>query len=49
MLFLNVLDISQSKLFQKKIERLFDPDYENPDSPGSAATLYRSDKPPFVV
>lgn len=34
-------DKFKSKLFQKKIERFFDPDYENPDSPGSAATLYR--------
>ncbi|XP_012675372.2 uncharacterized protein KIAA1841 isoform X2 [Clupea harengus] len=34
-------DKFKSKLFQKKIERLFDPDHENPDSPGNAATLYR--------
>uniref|UniRef100_A0AAR2M6J1 SANT and BTB domain-containing protein n=1 Tax=Pygocentrus nattereri TaxID=42514 RepID=A0AAR2M6J1_PYGNA len=34
-------DKFKSKLFQKKIEKLFDPDYENPDSPGKAATLYR--------
>uniref|UniRef100_G3TGR6 SANT and BTB domain regulator of CSR n=1 Tax=Loxodonta africana TaxID=9785 RepID=G3TGR6_LOXAF len=29
------------KLFCKKIERLFDPEYLNPDSRGNAATLYR--------
>ncbi|KAG5831088.1 uncharacterized protein KIAA1841 homolog isoform X1 [Anguilla anguilla] len=34
-------DKFKSKLFQKKIERLFDPDYKNRDSPGNAATLYR--------
>ncbi|KAG9344187.1 hypothetical protein JZ751_010856 [Albula glossodonta] len=34
-------DKFKSKLFQKKIERLFDPDYENHDSPGNAMTLYR--------
>ncbi|XP_072546219.1 SANT and BTB domain regulator of class switch recombination isoform X2 [Salminus brasiliensis] len=34
-------DKFKSKLFQKKIEKLFDPDYENHDSPGNAATLYR--------
>ncbi|XP_029107063.1 uncharacterized protein KIAA1841 homolog isoform X1 [Scleropages formosus] len=34
-------DKFKSKLFQKKIERLFDPAYENPDSLGSACTLYR--------
>ncbi|XP_061084376.1 SANT and BTB domain regulator of class switch recombination isoform X2 [Conger conger] len=34
-------DKFKSKLFQKKIERLFDPDYRNHDSPGNAATLYR--------
>ncbi|XP_030642896.1 uncharacterized protein KIAA1841 [Chanos chanos] len=34
-------DKFKSKLFQKKIERLFDPDYQNRDSPGNAATLYR--------
>ncbi|XP_048864337.1 SANT and BTB domain regulator of class switch recombination isoform X1 [Brienomyrus brachyistius] len=34
-------DKFKSKLFQKKIERLFDPDYRNPDSPGNASTLYR--------
>ncbi|XP_054100920.1 SANT and BTB domain regulator of class switch recombination isoform X12 [Callithrix jacchus] len=30
-----------SKLFCKKIERLFDPEYLNPDSRSNAATLYR--------
>ncbi|KAJ8248029.1 hypothetical protein GJAV_G00237410 [Gymnothorax javanicus] len=34
-------DKFKSKLFQKKIERLFDPEYKNRDSPGNAATLYR--------
>ncbi|XP_066552973.1 SANT and BTB domain regulator of class switch recombination [Amia ocellicauda] len=34
-------DKFKSKIFQKKIERLFDPEYKNPDSPGDAATLYR--------
>ncbi|XP_067318893.1 SANT and BTB domain regulator of class switch recombination isoform X3 [Anolis sagrei] len=34
-------DKFKSKLFCKKIERLFDPEYQNPDSQGSAATLYR--------
>ncbi|XP_036402820.1 uncharacterized protein KIAA1841 homolog [Megalops cyprinoides] len=34
-------DKFKSKLFQKKIERLFDPDFKNPDCPGNAATLYR--------
>ncbi|XP_041922473.1 uncharacterized protein KIAA1841 [Alosa sapidissima] len=34
-------DKFKSKLFQKKIERLFEPDRENSDSPGSAASLYR--------
>ncbi|XP_074143098.1 SANT and BTB domain regulator of class switch recombination [Sminthopsis crassicaudata] len=34
-------DKFRSKLFCKKIERLFDPDYQNPDSRNSAATLYR--------
>nr|XP_046195790.1 SANT and BTB domain regulator of class switch recombination-like [Oncorhynchus gorbuscha] len=34
-------DKFKSKLFQKKIECLFDPDYKNRDSPGNAATLYR--------
>ncbi|KAM6083548.1 SANT and BTB domain regulator of class switch recombination isoform 1-T1 [Chlamydotis macqueenii] len=34
-------DKFKSKLFCKKIERLFDPEYLNPDSRGSAATLYR--------
>ncbi|KAK0139313.1 hypothetical protein N1851_024050 [Merluccius polli] len=34
-------DKFKSKLFQKKIERLFDPNYENRDSPGNASTLYR--------
>uniref|UniRef100_A0A8D0CEB8 SANT and BTB domain regulator of CSR n=1 Tax=Salvator merianae TaxID=96440 RepID=A0A8D0CEB8_SALMN len=34
-------DKFKSKLFCKKIERLFDPDFQNPDSQGSAATLYR--------
>ncbi|XP_076834323.1 SANT and BTB domain regulator of class switch recombination isoform X2 [Brachyhypopomus gauderio] len=34
-------DKFKSKLFQKKIEKLFVPDHENQDSPGSAATLYR--------
>nr|XP_057916954.1 SANT and BTB domain regulator of class switch recombination isoform X2 [Doryrhamphus excisus] len=34
-------DKFKSKLFQKKIERLFDPDYQNRDSPRNASTLYR--------
>ncbi|XP_051503147.1 SANT and BTB domain regulator of class switch recombination isoform X1 [Myxocyprinus asiaticus] len=34
-------DKFKSKLFQKKIERLFDPDYQNHDSPGNASTMYR--------
>uniref|UniRef100_A0A8C9FTL7 SANT and BTB domain-containing protein n=1 Tax=Pavo cristatus TaxID=9049 RepID=A0A8C9FTL7_PAVCR len=34
-------DKFKSKLFCKKIERLFDPEYINPDSRGNAATLYR--------
>ncbi|KAL4594140.1 hypothetical protein GN956_G26147, partial [Arapaima gigas] len=34
-------DKFKSKLFQKKIERLFEPNYKNPDSPGNASTLYR--------
>ncbi|XP_078205409.1 SANT and BTB domain regulator of class switch recombination isoform X24 [Callithrix jacchus] len=34
-------DKFRSKLFCKKIERLFDPEYLNPDSRSNAATLYR--------
>uniref|UniRef100_A0A8C5F9Z3 SANT and BTB domain regulator of CSR n=1 Tax=Gadus morhua TaxID=8049 RepID=A0A8C5F9Z3_GADMO len=34
-------DKFKSKLFQKKIERLFDPSFDNRDSPGNASTLYR--------
>ncbi|TSU37056.1 hypothetical protein Baya_12880 [Bagarius yarrelli] len=34
-------DKFKSKVFQKKIEKLFDPCFKNPDSPGNAATLYR--------
>uniref|UniRef100_A0A8C6MXK6 SANT and BTB domain regulator of CSR n=1 Tax=Mus spicilegus TaxID=10103 RepID=A0A8C6MXK6_MUSSI len=34
-------DKFRSKLFCKKIERLFDPEYSNPDSRNNAATLYR--------
>lgn len=34
-------DKFKSKLFQKKIERLFDPYYKNHDSPHNASTLYR--------
>ncbi|XP_035519647.1 uncharacterized protein KIAA1841 homolog [Morone saxatilis] len=34
-------DKFKSKLFQKKIERLFDPNYQSRDSPGNASTLYR--------
>uniref|UniRef100_A0A667XNS9 SANT and BTB domain regulator of CSR n=1 Tax=Myripristis murdjan TaxID=586833 RepID=A0A667XNS9_9TELE len=34
-------DKFKSKLFQKKIERLFDPNHQNRDSLGSASTLYR--------
>lgn len=33
--------VTNSKLFCKKIERLFDPKYQNADSKGNAATLYR--------
>lgn len=34
-------DKFKSKLFQKKIERLFDPNHKSRDSPGNASTLYR--------
>ncbi|XP_057704903.1 SANT and BTB domain regulator of class switch recombination isoform X2 [Corythoichthys intestinalis] len=34
-------DKFKSKLFQKKIELLFDPNYKNRDSPRNASTLYR--------
>uniref|UniRef100_H2SPQ8 SANT and BTB domain regulator of CSR n=1 Tax=Takifugu rubripes TaxID=31033 RepID=H2SPQ8_TAKRU len=34
-------DKFKSKLFQKKIEHLFDPGHQNRDSPGNASTLYR--------
>ncbi|XP_053316636.1 SANT and BTB domain regulator of class switch recombination [Spea bombifrons] len=34
-------DKFKSKIFCKKIERLFDSDYRNPDSPANASTLYR--------
>ncbi|CAN9499579.1 unnamed protein product [Ophioblennius macclurei] len=34
-------DKFKSKLFQKKIERLFDPNHRSRDSPGNASTLYR--------
>ncbi|XP_032070788.1 uncharacterized protein KIAA1841 homolog [Thamnophis elegans] len=34
-------DKFKSKLFCKKIERLFDPEHQNADSKGNAATLYR--------
>uniref|UniRef100_A0AAQ4NR89 SANT and BTB domain regulator of CSR n=1 Tax=Gasterosteus aculeatus aculeatus TaxID=481459 RepID=A0AAQ4NR89_GASAC len=34
-------DKFKSKLFQKKIERVFDPNYRSRDSPGNASTLYR--------
>ncbi|XP_047458198.1 SANT and BTB domain regulator of class switch recombination isoform X2 [Mugil cephalus] len=34
-------DKFKSKLFQKKIERLFDPNYQSRDSPGNASSLYR--------
>ncbi|XP_034041034.1 uncharacterized protein KIAA1841 homolog isoform X2 [Thalassophryne amazonica] len=34
-------DKFKSKLFQKKIEHLFDPGYKSKDSPGNASTLYR--------
>uniref|UniRef100_A0A4W3GMA5 SANT and BTB domain regulator of CSR n=1 Tax=Callorhinchus milii TaxID=7868 RepID=A0A4W3GMA5_CALMI len=34
-------DKFKSKIFCKKIERLFDPTYKDRDSPGSADTLYR--------
>uniref|UniRef100_A0A3P8UKZ4 SANT and BTB domain regulator of CSR n=1 Tax=Cynoglossus semilaevis TaxID=244447 RepID=A0A3P8UKZ4_CYNSE len=34
-------DKFKSKLFQKKIERLFDAVHQNRDSPGNASTLYR--------
>lgn len=33
--------VTNSKLFCKKIERLFDAEYQNADSKGNAATLYR--------
>ncbi|KAJ7987443.1 hypothetical protein DPEC_G00326530 [Dallia pectoralis] len=36
-------DKFKSKLFQKKIECLFDPSYKNRDSPANASTLYRCD------
>ncbi|KAM4040257.1 SANT and BTB domain regulator of class switch recombination isoform 2-T2 [Anomaloglossus baeobatrachus] len=34
-------DKFKSKIFCKKIERLFDQEYKNPDSPTNAGTLYR--------
>ncbi|XP_040283392.1 uncharacterized protein KIAA1841 homolog isoform X1 [Bufo bufo] len=34
-------DKFKSKIFCKKIERVFDQEYENPDSPANAGTLYR--------
>ncbi|KAM4772124.1 SANT and BTB domain regulator of class switch recombination [Rhinophrynus dorsalis] len=34
-------DKFKSKIFCKKIERLFDPEYKNSDSPANAATLFR--------
>ncbi|CAH2253612.1 Hypothetical predicted protein [Pelobates cultripes] len=34
-------DKFKSKIFCKKIERLFDPEYKNADSPANASTLYR--------
>ncbi|XP_073421141.1 SANT and BTB domain regulator of class switch recombination isoform X1 [Dendrobates tinctorius] len=34
-------DKFKSKIFCKKIERLFDQEYKNPDSPANAGTLYR--------
>ncbi|XP_078086038.1 SANT and BTB domain regulator of class switch recombination isoform X4 [Mustelus asterias] len=34
-------DKFKSKIFCKKIERLFDPEYKDPDSPANADTLYR--------
>ncbi|XP_053731493.1 SANT and BTB domain regulator of class switch recombination isoform X4 [Synchiropus splendidus] len=34
-------DKFKSKLFQKKIERLFDPNFKSRDSPRNASTLYR--------
>ncbi|XP_047208021.1 SANT and BTB domain regulator of class switch recombination isoform X1 [Girardinichthys multiradiatus] len=34
-------DKFKSKLFQKKIEQLFDPNHQNKDSPGNASTLYK--------
>ncbi|XP_013855139.1 uncharacterized protein KIAA1841 homolog [Austrofundulus limnaeus] len=34
-------DKFKSKLFQKKIECLFDPNYQNKDSPGNASSLYK--------
>uniref|UniRef100_A0A8C0URV0 SANT and BTB domain-containing protein n=1 Tax=Cyanistes caeruleus TaxID=156563 RepID=A0A8C0URV0_CYACU len=40
-LFLFCAVLQYFKLFCKKIERLFDPEYVNPDSRGNAATLYR--------
>lgn len=36
----------RSKLFQKKIEQLFDPNYQSRDSPGNASNLYRWVTPP---
>ncbi|XP_075719116.1 SANT and BTB domain regulator of class switch recombination isoform X2 [Rhinoderma darwinii] len=34
-------DKFKNKIFSKKIERLFDQEYKNPDSPANAGTLYR--------
>uniref|UniRef100_A0A8C5M866 SANT and BTB domain regulator of CSR n=1 Tax=Leptobrachium leishanense TaxID=445787 RepID=A0A8C5M866_9ANUR len=34
-------DKFKSKIFCKKIERLFDSEYKNPDSPANSSTLYR--------
>ncbi|PIO41273.1 hypothetical protein AB205_0069480 [Aquarana catesbeiana] len=34
-------DKFKSKIFCKKIERLFDSEFKNPDSPSNASTLYR--------
>ncbi|KAG8443966.1 hypothetical protein GDO86_009232 [Hymenochirus boettgeri] len=34
-------DKFKSKIFCKKIERLFEPEYKNPDSPANASTLFR--------